>query len=188
MKCPDRRGGFSRARKESTSGSGASNQLQTTWTNVEEEPALDAPARRLVCDYWTRQWQKAYGFNFRRTMGEYARFWDNLVLKEFRTATFKQMLGTHPPCRSVTLLGDRRFRESTIVQEDVHIDQDTDSGVYLGHLFHAGSRISVRQRKSRDMNKQLKVTENTIEVVGGEEWRVCKNAKGRMFSRSHLLL
>ncbi|KAK3709602.1 hypothetical protein LTR37_010823 [Vermiconidia calcicola] len=113
--------------------------------NVEEELALDAPARRLVCDYWTRQWQKAYGFNFRRTMHD------------------------------VTLLGDRRFRKSTIVQ-DLDINQDADSGVYLGRFLHAVSQVSTCQPKNRKTNKQLKATQNTIEVVGGEEWRVCKKS------------
>ena len=136
---------------------------------------LEYPARRFICDYWPQRIDRASKLDeIQATLRD---CWENLINNS--AGSFKDMLLTHPPCRKVKVQPDTRLddRPHCWWSEGVSAD-DWVNGVRVGGFLYAASRISIDQRTDtfQALETDFVEVKNTVDVIGGEAWRVVKKS------------
>ena len=128
-------------------------------------------ARRFTCDLWSPDLAEFYEQhpNDWRSKARFIDQWDHLLA--YSTGSFNRMLLTHPPCRSIAIHGDIRYEPTCSEREQVPTYNEQNRA-HIGSFIWAASRISADQRWYSRENEYFDGEDNTVEVEGGESWRL----------------
>lgn len=133
--------------------------------------AFSTPPRRFYCDYWDDESARLCDDGAPKLKPFLDSRWHEAM--KASSGSFKDMLVTHPPCRSTRILCDIRLRRPCYYfAVDVDVEEE-DWGARFGPFIYAASEVSTEQRWWHDESFARTNDDNTVEVVGGELWRLC---------------